>query len=227
MKLKMLMVGESGVGKTHACIKIAKESNIKTDLIDVDEKADIIIDKLDAHEYVNRLDGTPFPTFIKSLDIATKSSSHIVVVDSLTELKDIIKRYIKEKILLKGEFYMGGIERKETTKIDRDTFIVSWELHPVVYDRVRDIIKKLNSAGKSFIMTYHPPTERASAGEIKMLREIKRICNMTVSVDKSTVDIKTDLFCDKVGTMDTEDFVKYVADIVSSNSVKEVIKKWQ
>jgi len=221
MRLKMLMVGQSGTGKTHLCVNIGKA--VKTVILDVDEKADVIVSKLDAEDTVTVMSGTPFTTFMDSLKKAINSDAELIVVDSLTELKDIIKRWLKNKILARGEFYIGGVERKETTKIDPDTFLITWELHPVIYDRIRDIMKAINSAGKSFIFTYHPPTEAASKGEIKMLQELKRICNMTVFVDKDTVNIKTDLFCDNTGNMTANSFIEYVRKIITANSVKEVM----
>jgi len=220
MRLKMLMVGPSGAGKTHLCVNIGKA--VKTIILDVDEKADIIVSKLDAEDTVTVLRGTPYTAFMESLKKAISSDAELIVVDSVTELKDTIRRFIKYKIQTKGEFYVGGVERKEATKIDPDTFILTWELYPALYDKIRDIMKAVNDTGKSLIMTYHPPPSNPSKGEMSMLRELKRLCTMTVSVSKKTVDVQADVYCDNTGSMTSDSFVEYVRKIITANSVKEV-----
>ncbi len=220
MIVKMLMIGASGVGKTHNCVKIAKA--VGGHLIDVDNKATEIIQKLEADEVVRRLDGTPFNIFLKSLKESLNDNTPLIIIDSLTELKDIIKRHVKNKIISKGEFWMGGVERQETTKIDPDLFVITWELHPIIYDKIRDIMKAINSSKKSYIVTYHPPIQQASKGDIQMLNELKRINNMTVTVNEDTVVIKNDVFLNRKGEMPIDEFIDYVQQLLKANHIKEV-----
>lgn len=227
MLLKMLMVGESGTGKTHLCCKIAKVT--RSVLFDVDVKAESIIQKIDKEGNIRRIpveesgNTSAFVNFLNLLKPVLKSDDvDLVIIDSLTELKELIKRHIKNKIVTKGEFWVGGVERTEAKKIDPDLFVLTWELHPPVYDRIRDIMEAINTSGKSFIVTYHPPHEKASSGEIKMLQELKRKCNMVVTTDGNSVSLKNDTFLNPRGEMGIEQFVTYVRSVLKAKSMDEV-----
>ena len=219
--VKVLMIGESGVGKTHTCVEVSKV--IKSIIIDVDEGAEPIIQKLNAEETVQKLDGTPYSTFIRSLKQAVQSDAEMIIIDSLTELKEVIKRHIKEKILQKGEFFIGGVERESPKRIaDPDLFVLTWELHPAVYDKIRDIMRFINSAGKSFIVTYHPPVgDKVSQGEAKMLAELKRITDIMVQVTQDNMLIKKDRFFN-LKELSREDFIEYLRRILQAEHISEV-----
>jgi len=223
MIVKMLLVGNSGAGKTHMCVEIAKVT--KAALIDVDQGAEEIIQKLDA-ESVVRLSGTPFQTFVQSLNTAIKSAD-MIIIDSVTELKLAIAQYIKNKVMEKGEFYVGGVQRDEPKKIaDKDLFVLVWELYPVIYDRIRDITRFINSKEKSYIMTYHPPFDKASKGEVEMFTELVRISNITayVSEGDDRVMIKKDRFFN-FKEMSRDEFINYVKILLESKHIKEAKEK--
>lgn len=221
MIAKILMIGESGIGKTHTCIEICKVTN--SILIDVDDGAEEIIQKLNAN--VQRLSGATYTNFAKSLKQALKSNADMVIIDSLTELKEIIKRHIKDKIIQKGEFYVGGIERDEPKKIaDKDLFVLTWELHPPVYDTIRDIMRAINASGKSYIFTYHPPfSEKLSQGEAKLLSELKRLSNIVVNLTTDSVLIKKDRFAN-LKELDRSEFIEYVRTIITSDDISKILE---
>ena len=220
MLVKMLMIGESGIGKTHTCVEIAKV--IRAALIDVDDGATEIIQKLNA-DSITRLNGSSYKNFVISLKQALQSDCDLIIIDSLTELKEVIKRHIKDKILQKGEFYIGGIERDEPRKVaDRDLFILTWELHPPVYDAIRDIMRIINSSGKSFIFTYHPPfSDKLSQGEAKILSELKRLSNIVVQITTDNVTILKDRFMN-LKELDRSDFIDYLKTIITADHISKV-----
>ena len=226
MIIKLLMIGDSGVGKTHLCCEIARDLNAA--LIDVDMKAEPIIGKIapDITRYTVEGD-TPFISFLEKLKIVLKSDVDIVIIDSLTELKDLIKRYVKSKIVSRGEFWVGGVERTDSSpkKIDPDLFVVTWELYPIIYDKIRDIFKAINTKNKSFIVTYHPPIEKASKGEIQMIQELKRICNMVITVAPESVTLVNDTFLNPRGEMSRETFIKYIDKIIKAESMGDLDEK--
>jgi len=221
MLVKVLMIGESGIGKTHTCVEVSKV--IKSVIIDVDNGAEPIIQKLNAEETVQRLDGTPYTTFLQSLKLAIKSDAEMIIIDSLTELKEVIKRHIKDKILKKGEFFIGGVERETPKRIaDPDLFVLTWELHPAVYDNIRDIMRAINSAGKSFIVTYHPPAgDKVSQGEAKILSELIRITDIVVQVTQDDIMIKKDRFFN-LKRLSKSDFIEYLRRILQAKHINEV-----
>ncbi len=218
MITKVLLVGEPGAGKTHTCVEICKVT--KAVLLDVDGGAEPIIQKLGAED-IERIDATSYSKFIKGLKQAVSSDADVIIVDSMTELKEVIKRHIKSKILQKGEFYIGGIERDEPKKVsDPDLFLVTWELFPVIYDKLRDIIRSINSAGKSAIFTYHPQT-KVSKGEANILLELKRIVDIVAEISEDTVILKKDRILN-LGSITQEEFIDYIKKIISAENIKEV-----
>ncbi len=216
MIVKVLIYGDSGSGKTHLSVEIAKA--VDAVLIDCDEGAEPIIQKLKA-DNVMRLHGTPYTTFLSSLSTAVKTDKKMIIIDSLTEFMELAKRYIKEKAVRAGRFYLQGMHEKPIQ--DPDTFIVTWELTPSVYDKVRDVMRVINSAHKSFIVTYHPPTTR-SQGQVNLFKEVVRLCDIVVLVSRDTVRIQKDRFFDRIGEMSSKEFVEYVRSLLVAERLDEV-----
>ena len=218
MIAKILLYGDSGAGKTHLSVEIAKA--VDAILIDCDEGADAIIQKLHA-ESIMKLHGTPYTTFLQSLSTAVKTDKQMIIIDSLTEFIELAKRYIKEKAVRAGRFYLQGMHEKPIN--DPDTFIVTWELTPSVYDKVRDVMRLINSSRKSFIVTYHPPTTK-SQGQINLFKEIVRLCDIVALVSRDTVRIQKDRFLDRIGEMTSQRFIEYVRSLLRADNLEEVIK---
>jgi len=217
MLVKILLYGDSGAGKTHLSVEIAKA--VDAILIDCDEGAEPIIQKLKAN--IVRLHGTPYTTFLQSLSTAVKTDKQMIIIDSLTEFIELAKRYIKEKAVRAGRFYLQGMHEKPIN--DPDTFIVTWELTPSVYDKVRDVMRIINSSRKSFIVTYHPPIAK-SQGQINLFKEIVRLCDIVALVSRDTVRIQKDRFLDRIGETTSQRFIEYVRSLLRADNLEEVIK---
>lgn len=209
MLVKIMLYGNEGTGKTHLSVEIAKE--LGAILIDVDEGADPIIRKLNAKNKVKKLHGTPYTQFEKALHEALRSNAPMIIIDSLTELMEQIKTYIVDKAVRTGRFYLQGMHEKVIQ--DPDMFMVTWELHPTIYDKIRRIMRKVISSHKGYIVTYHPPVTE-SKGKIAMFREIARIVDIVAGVNQKEVVIKKDRFDNRLGTMTTEEFIEYVRGIL-------------
>lgn len=216
MKVKAMLIGDPGVGKTHTCVNVAQV--VPSIILDTDDGAEEIVQKLNA-------DVTVYPCltwneFVNNLRIAVKTDARLVIIDSLTELKNMIKWHIKNKIVQKGEFYIGGVERDEPKKIaDKDLFVLTWELHPPVYDKVRDVLRAILSSGKSYMITYHP-AEKSSKGEVHLLNEWKRICNIVARVDYDTVTIEKDRFWN-LKELSRNDFIEYLKTLITAENMDE------
>jgi len=219
MMVKLMLIGEPGAGKTHFSIEVAKVTGAY--VIDVDEGAEPIRQKLKA-DNITILHGTPWSTFVNSLKTAVRSDTPMIIIDSLTELKEIIKKHIKDKAVQSGKFYLQGMHEKAIQ--DPDTFIVTWELHPTIYDKIRDVMRTINSAHKSFIVTYHPPLGQSSKGEVKIFKEIIRICDIVAKIDRDTVQIKKDRFFDLNGDYSTDYFVQVIKAILSYDNYDDILK---
>lgn len=220
MLLKLLLLGQTNTGKTHLAVEMAKEINAK--LIDVDDKALEPMQKLDAEDSVERLYGNPWNDFISSLKRANQSDADMVIIDSVTELSEVIKQFIKQEIIKEGEFHAGGVHREKGQSINPNTMLLTWEMHPTVYSKIRGVRESLKSNRKSFILTYHPPPDKASKGEINMLRGLKRVSKIVAKVGKDVVNIESDLFLNKEGEMSREDFINYCKSIIHASNIKEI-----
>jgi len=124
VKEKILLKGFTGTGKTYTAVKIAEvllergekvvavdtEDGMGKDLLKLPEE---LLEHLTLHICGN------YNEFRKALDTLKGGDNKLVIVDSLSHLKDYARREARLRLLRDGKFYMG----EKTVKIDNpDTY---------------------------------------------------------------------------------------------------------
>lgn len=155
IKEKILLVADSGAGKTYTATKIAElvaETGRKVTFIDPEYGAERELELLSDEVLENiTLKITPNWERMK-IAIEANDSCFLKIVDGLTEVFEGVKRFLEAKYMARGKYILGD---KEMTILDPSVFILPWAAYPKVYTEVLTSCRKLVEQKPHIIVTMH------------------------------------------------------------------------
>jgi ABC-type dipeptide/oligopeptide/nickel transport system ATPase component len=164
IKEKILLMGDSGTGKTYTAVKVAKlvaESGEKVVFVDPEYGAERELELLsdDVLEDIE-LKITPRWEMLK-VAIEHNDSCFLKVVDGLAEVFESVKHFLEQRYIARGEYIVGD---KSISISDPQVFVLPWAGYPKVYSEVLASCRKLVEQKPHIICTTHSfgetPTQR-------------------------------------------------------------------
>ena len=177
VKNKVLLRGESGTGKTHCALRVSflfSESGKRVCYVDPEwgcQKeilelynagaiSDEHIENIEIYitpkwksekEEVRELDeGVYLGGFVNVFD---RLDGDLIVIDSMSELMNIHKRYLEQKFISQG-YYIP--KEKEVEIKDPDTFTLPFQHYTKIYDELVGMVYKLLMRRGHMLCTMHP-----------------------------------------------------------------------
>ncbi|RLE49111.1 MAG: hypothetical protein DRJ18_00275 [Candidatus Methanomethylicota archaeon] len=157
IKEKILLVGNSGTGKTYCCVKIAVElSKLGHNVVYIDPEFG------SQREFLRYTDDELANIDLRVVDSWTEFKNAVLepskctlkIVDGLSEVINLHQKYLMDKWFAQGYVDIGD---KRVEIKDPDSFRFPWNLYPTLYDEVRHIIYELlYNHSYHFLMTMHP-----------------------------------------------------------------------
>lgn len=144
IKEKILLIGDSGKGKTYSAVKVAKyvaEQGKKVVFIDpeygcereMEQLSDAVLENIELRVTPNWLD-------TKAALEKSDSDCFLKVLDGLGDIFEQNMNYLGERFLNQG-YYVAGDSEKEIKH--KETFVFPWSAYPKVYDTVRKVTRLL------------------------------------------------------------------------------------
>lgn len=156
IKEKILLMGDSGVGKTYTCTKIAKlvaGAGKKVVYIDPEYGAERELEGLtDAELEMIELKIVPRWEMIKPA-IEANDDCFLKIVDGISEVFDASMHYLEQRFLAQGKYVVGD---KEQVIHDKETFVLPFVSYPKVYEDVKIACTKLIEQKPHILCTAHP-----------------------------------------------------------------------
>lgn len=186
MKEKILLLGETGTGKTYTCVRIAEalaKLGKRTVIIDP-EYGSIRELELLPDEVLQNIELRVCPTWpqFQAAVERTDSEFFLKVIDGLSEAFVLSKRYLTDKFIKLGSYIVSD---KEFKIKDTDTFTLPWSNYPKVYDNVRDVVWSCMEQKPHVIMTMHPITGGTDARS-DLLTDIYRRFDTIIRLETAT-----------------------------------------
>lgn len=155
IKEKILLIGETGVGKTFTVTQIAKfvaEHGKKVVFIDPERGAERELELLSDEVLENiELKDTPEWDSFKNA-VWNKDDCFLKVIDGLSEAFVSSKIWLEDRYVSHGEYMVGESEVKIK---DREVFTLPWQAYSKVYDFIGKICHELVKQKPHIIVTMH------------------------------------------------------------------------
>ena len=175
VKNKVLLRGDSGSGKTHCALKVSflfsengkrvcyvdPEWGCQKEIVELVNSGEIGEEQLENIEiYVTPKwktdkvievdEGVYLGGFVNVFD---ELDGDLVVIDSMSELMAIHKRYLEQKFIAQG-YYIP--KEKEVEIKDPDTFTLPFQHYTKIYDELVGMVYKLLMRRGHVLCTVHP-----------------------------------------------------------------------
>ena len=162
LKLKILLVGDSGAGKTYTSVQIARavaEKGGKVLYLDVDDGAvlelmnlpDEVLENID-HENVK-----DFPHLVNSLRKA--SQYNLIVIDMIwPHLRQWAREYAKKLYLAQGYYWIG---EKKVPIDNPETFTLRGFMYQLPNEKEQEVLHMLRIADAHIVATAYPEQDDA------------------------------------------------------------------
>lgn len=156
IKEKILLMGDSGVGKTYTCVRLANlvaGAGKKVVYIDPEFGAERELDLLSDEVLKNvELKIVPRWEMIKPA-IEANDDCFLKILDGISEVFDASMHYLEQRFLAQGKYVAGD---KEQVINDKETFVLPFVAYPRVYEDVKIACNKLIEQKPHIICTAHP-----------------------------------------------------------------------
>jgi len=198
IKEKILLMGETGVGKTYQAVKIAElvaSRGEKVVYIDPEYGAERELELL-KDEVLDFIDLRVTPTW-KEFELAVLQNDNcfLKIVDSLSDGFELAIRWLTDEYIRYGSYVIGD---KEIPIKHRDVFVLPFQAYPKVYDGIRALCRKLVEHPYHLICTMHPLVRTTKEGETAstdarlrleedIFRKFDTIIRLETYVDKDKV----------------------------------------
>ena len=187
IKEKILLSGNSGVGKTYTATMIAKlvaETGRKVIFIDPEFGAERELEKLSDEVLANiTLKMTPRWEMLRSA-IESNDDCFLKILDGLSEVFDSCKYYLEQRSLASGNYSVGNAY---IDIADKETFVLPFVMYPKVYTEVLATCRKLVEQSSHIIVTTHPFGE--SDARKRLTEGVYRKFDTVLSLKLQTVTI--------------------------------------
>jgi len=175
VKNKVLLRGDSGSGKTHCALQVSflfSEYGKRVCYVDPEwgcqkEIVELLVAGVIGEEHVENIEIYVTPRWrsedVKELDegvylggfvnVFDMLDGDLIVIDSMSELMAIHKRYLEQKFISQG-YYIP--KEKEVEIKDPDTFTLPFQHYTKIYDELVGMVYKLLMRRGHMLCTMHP-----------------------------------------------------------------------
>ena len=155
IKEKILLVGDTGVGKTYTCVKVAEfvaGHGKKVVYIDTERGAGRELETLsdEVLENITYVDAPEWDSLERA--IFRNDSCFLKILDGISEVFVASKFWLEDRFISKGKYQVGESEIEIT---DREVFTLPWQSYSKVYDFVRRSCHELVKQSPHIIVTTH------------------------------------------------------------------------
>lgn len=175
VKNKVLLRGDSGSGKTHCALMVSflfsengkrvcyvdPEWGCQKEIVELVGRGEIGEEQLENIEIyvtpkwrtdkvVEADEGVYIGGFVNVFD---ELDGDLIVIDSMSELMEVHKRYLKQKFIAQG-YYIP--KEKEVEIKDPDTFTLPFQHYTAIYDELVGMVYKLLMRRGHVLCTMHP-----------------------------------------------------------------------
>jgi len=155
IKEKILLVGDTGVGKTYTSVKVADyvaSHGKRVVYIDTERGAGRELEMLsdEVLENITYVDAPEWNSLEKA--IFRNDSCFLKILDGISEVFVSSKFWLEDRFVLKGKYQVG---EKEVEITDRQVFTLPWQSYSKVYDFVRKACHELVKQSPHIIVTTH------------------------------------------------------------------------
>lgn len=156
IKEKILLVGNSGTGKTYSCVRVAKlvvGAGKKVVYIDTDLGAERELEGLIDTELENieLKICTRWETIKTAIEL--NDDCFLKIVDGISSVFDAKLHYLEQRCLAQGKYIVSD---KEFTISDKETFVLPYVSYPRIYEDVKSSCNSLIEQKAHLICTAHP-----------------------------------------------------------------------
>lgn len=198
--MKILIIGETGTGKTVTSLSISKF--FRTLYYDVDLGTGLWLKSLQVNEKKVRIIKIRTWEEYKEKNIQKLSITKpdMIVIDSLSELFEKYKDYVKGYVKKTGKFPMPvatGVVDLLRKGIDPEFITLPMPMYTLVYETIADIVRDAVSYSEHTIITMHPMETRVvaqladgtsevvhSSGKLSFLQKIYRNMDVILKLKK-------------------------------------------
>jgi len=180
-KVKVLLVGDSGTGKTYSVVRAAVESGKKTLFIDTEFGA---IEEFASMGYEgDEVEYVPASNYEDVVDAVKRIGEfEMVVLDSLDDVVRMKIVHLENKFIELGYYVIG--DRKVVIK-NPECFVLPWNFYPSVYSDVVRIVYNIIDSKVDVVVT----TKEFGESESKknLLEVVKAKFDSVIKLDREVV----------------------------------------
>lgn len=155
IKEKILLIGETGVGKTYTAVKVAEfvaSHGKQVVFVDPERGAERELELLSDEVLANiTLRDVPEWNEFKNA-VWADDTCFLKVVDGLSEAFVASRMWLEDRYISQGKYMVG---EGEVEIKDREIFTLPWQGYPKVYDAIRKICHELVKQAPHIIVTMH------------------------------------------------------------------------
>ena len=157
--VRVLLVGDTGRGKTLTSLSVAK--NFKTLYYDVDLGTELWVKSLNIDTEKVRILPIRDWNDYKKFDLSKLANKRpqLVVIDSLSELYEKYKDYVQSYVRETGKFPMPvatGVVDLTKKGINTEFITLPMQLYGLLYDTILNVVTQAASYAEHTIITMHP-----------------------------------------------------------------------
>jgi hypothetical protein len=223
-KEKILLIGETGVGKTFTVVKIAEfVAQHEQDVVFIDpergaeRELELLSDEVLGH--INLKDCPDWESFKRA--IWSEDSCFLKVVDGLSEAFVASKIWLEDRYVAHGEYMVGESEVKIK---DKEVFTLPWQGYSKVYDFIGKICHELVKQKPHIIVTMHSFGKTATKEKLEgdVFRKFDTIMELRRTVSATPPSIVYDAMLKKHRG---RPFIAYVSFSGYVDKLKELFGK--
>lgn len=187
IKEKILLVADSGYGKTYTAVRVAKlvaENGKKVVYIDPEYGAERELELLDDEVLENiELKITPRWEMLKTA-IEHNDDCFLKIVDGLAEAFESVKHFLEQRYVARGAYVVGD---KPISINDPQVFVLPYVAYPKVYSEVTASCRKLVEQKPHIVCTMHSFGETAS--QRKLTENVYRKFDTVLELKKQSATL--------------------------------------
>ena len=189
IKEKILLIGDSGAGKTFTSVKVAElcvQNGKDVVFIDPEYGSERELELL-SDEVLEHIELKVTPTWLETKKaIETEDECFLKVLDGLSEIFEQAKYHLQDRFLLQGYYVAGDVEKKIKHK---ETFVLPFTAYPKVYDALRRSVRLLCMRQKPHVIcTMHLLGESKSGARERLGSDIYRKFDTMIELSQDIVE---------------------------------------
>ena len=219
--MKVLLIGETGTGKTYTALSLSKFFNCV--YLDTENGTELWLKHFNLDREKFRLLVIDSWSSYKAIN-SKIPESQLIVLDSLSTLQDHYFDYIQQYVRERKEFPMPTATGVVRLKYDSEFIVMPMQLYQLLYDTMINVLDSLIRKASNLIVTMHPIETRQlsidgqiiqSHGRQKFVQSIYRRMDIILHYTKPMQCrvVKARGFVDLPESVNPIDFLKQVLNV--------------